>query len=98
MVRREVAVRQLQQQQVAILRRVAQVGELVLVVPGAFELGRAGIEAARLAEQVEPHIGERDVLLGRRPVAAPFRQAVPGDQRVVGAAQREQHQRRLVRR
>ena len=58
----EIAVRLFQQQQIAILPDVAQVGELVLVVALAFDLRRIGIELARLAEQVEAHIGERHVL------------------------------------
>ena len=89
----EIAVRLLQQQQIAILPDVAQVGELVLVVALAFDLGGVGVEFARLAEQVEAHIGERHVLFHHGRVAAPFRQPVPEDQRIVGAAQRVQHQR-----
>ena len=71
---REIAVRLFQQQQVAVLPDVAQIGELVLVVALAFDLGRIGIEFARLAEQIEAHIGERHVLFQHRRMAAPFRQ------------------------
>ena len=72
---------------------VAQVGELVLVVALAFDLGRVGIEFAGLAEQIEGHIGKRHILFEHGRVAAPFRQPMPQDQRIVGAAQRVQHQR-----
>ena len=92
---REIAVRLFQQQQIAVLPDVAQVGELVLVVALALDLGRVGIELARLAEQVEAHIGERHVLFQHRRMAAPFRQPMPEDQRIVGAAQRVEHQRRF---
>ena len=92
---REIAVRLLQQQQIAVLPDVAQIGEFVLVVALAFDLGGIGIEFARLPEQIEAHIGERHVLFHARRMAAPFRQPMPQDQRVVGPAQRIQHQRRF---
>ena len=91
----EIAVRLLQQQQIAILPDVAQVRELVLVVALAFDLRGVRVQFARLAEQVEADIGERHVLFHHGRVAAPFRQPVPQNQRVVGAAQRVQHQRRF---
>ena len=90
MVRGEIAVRLLDQQQIAILPDVAQIGELVLVVALALDLGGVAIELARLADQVEAHIGERHILFQHRRVAAPFRQPVPEDQarRRRGAARR----------
>ena len=92
---REIAVRLLEQQQIAVLPDVAQIGELVLVVALALDLGGIAIEFAGLAEQIEAHIGERHVLFQHRRMAAPFRQPMAQDQRVVGAAQRVQHQRRF---
>ena len=91
----EIAVRLFQQQQIAVLPDVAQIGELVLVVVLALDLGGVGIELARLAEQIEAHIGERHVLFQHRRMAAPFRQPMAEDQRIVGAAQRVEHQRRF---
>ena len=49
-----------------------------------------------LTRQIEADIGERHVLFQHRRVAAPLRQPVSQNQRVVGAAQRVQHQRRFV--
>ena len=40
----EVAVGELEEEEVAVLRGVAQVGELVLIVAGGFELGGEGVE------------------------------------------------------
>jgi hypothetical protein len=48
-----------------------------------------------LSQQVERHVGERHVLFQGRRMAAPFRQPVAEDERVVGAAQRVEHQRRF---
>ncbi len=92
---REIAVRLLQQQQIAILPDVAKVGELVFVVTPALDLCGIAIEFARLAQEIEAHIGKRHVLFQHRRVAAPFRQPMPQNQRIVGAAQRIQHQRRF---
>ncbi len=89
----EIAVRLLQQQEIAILPDVAQVGELVFVVAFAFDPCRVAIQLARLSEQIKAHIGERHILFQHRRVAAPFRQPVPENKSVVGAPQRVQHQR-----
>ena len=43
----------------------------------AFDFGGIGIKLARLAEQVEAHIGQRHVLFQHRRMAAPFRQPMP---------------------
>ncbi len=92
---REIAVRLLQQQEIAVLPDVAQIGELVFVVAVAFDVGRVGIEFARLAQQIEAHVGQRHVLFQHRRVTAPFRQPMPQNQRIVGPPQRVQHQRRF---
>ena len=44
-------------------------------------------QQARLADQVERDVGERQVLLEDRAVPAPLRQALAEDQRVVGEAE-----------
>ena len=79
--------------QVAVLPDVAEIGELVLVVALAFDLGGVSVELARLAEQVERDVGERHVLFHHRRMAAPFREPMAEDQRVVGTAQRVEHER-----
>ena len=94
--RREVAVRLLDEQAVPVLAGVAQIGEIVLAQRPARERRRVVVQRARLADEVEPDIGERDVLLQRRGVAAPFGQPVPEHQRVVRPAEREAHEGGLV--
>ena len=46
-----------------------------------------GEQQAGLADQVERHVGERQVFLEHRRAAAPFRQALAEDQGVVAEAQ-----------
>ena len=83
----EVAVRPLDQQQVAEVPGVAQIGEVVGGAPLALDLGGEAQPHLRLADQVERDVGERDVLLQHRRVAAPFGDAVAEDQRGVADAQ-----------
>jgi hypothetical protein len=84
---REIAVGLLDQQQMTIGALASQIGERILVAPLPLHLARIGVERARLTYEVEAHIGERHVLFEHRRMAAPFRQAMAEDQRVVGAAQ-----------
>ena len=49
----EVAVGLLEEEQVAVLAVVAQVGELVFVAAPALDLAGIGVEGAGLAEEVE---------------------------------------------
>ena len=74
--------------------RITQIGELVLGVAGE----RSGIvvERARLADQIERDVGERQFLLEHRRMTGPFRQAVAQDQRIVRAAQQLRDERRLL--
>jgi hypothetical protein len=51
------------------------------------ERGRVRVQQARLADQVEADVRERDVFLERRAVAAPLGVALAEDQRVVGETQ-----------
>ena len=84
----EVAVRALDEQQVAEVPGVAQVGEVVGGAALALDLGGEAEPHLRLADQVERDVGERDVLLERRRVAAPLGDAVAEDQgRVADAEQ-----------
>src|SRR5712692_6020304 len=84
----EIAVGLLDQQDVAEIVGVAQIGERILVA--ALALDRAGIsvERARLADEVERDIAQRQLLLEQRRMADPFREAVAEDERVVGEPQR----------
>ena len=82
----EVAVGLLDQQQVAVVAGIAQIGERVLVAALAFDLAGIGVERAGLADQVETHIAEGQVLLDHRRMADPFGQPMAEDQRRVGEA------------
>src|SRR6185437_4206758 len=79
------------QHQVAEFTRIAQKGELVLAAPCSvatrFDFARVGEPEPRLAEEIEPDVGRRDVLLQHRPVADPFAQALREEQIAVGQAQ-----------
>jgi len=88
----EVAVWLLDEQAVPPRPLGAEIGQLVL----GLARGRADllIQRPRQPDLVEPDIGERQVFLGRRRVAAPLREAVAQDQRVIGPAQKPQHARR----
>ena len=87
----EVAVRLLDQQQVAELRRrragtrarprPARAGEARL------DLAGVGEPQPRLAQQIEPDVGEGDVLLQHRPVPDPFAQSLREDQVAVAEPQ-----------
>jgi hypothetical protein len=83
----EVAARQFDHRQVAVVALLAQEGELVLVETLAFQRAGAREQHARLADQVERHIGQRDVFFEHRAVAAPLAQALAQDQGRVAQAQ-----------
>src|SRR5690606_33138417 len=90
---REVTIRLLDQQHVTPVRRVAKIGERVLVASrlsgvAALDLPGIGVGGSRLADQVEREIAEREILLEHRRVADPFRYAMTEDQRVIGEPQR----------
>ena len=92
---REVAARQLDERAVAEVALLAQERELVLVVRLAAELSLeaacAREHGARLADQVERHVGEGDVLFDDRRVAAPFAETLGEDQAGVADAQQVLH-------
>jgi lactam utilization protein B len=69
----EVAVVQLHQLRVDDVGLVAQEGQVVLVAARALALAGEGEQAARLAEQVEREVEQRDVLLELRASAPPTR-------------------------
>ena len=77
---RVIAVGLLGELQVAKCGAVAQERELVLAAALAgvarLDLARVAQPQARLAEEVEADVGERDVLLQHRPVADPFAEAL----------------------
>jgi hypothetical protein len=99
----EVAVRQLDDREVAELGLVAQERELVLVAPPAFQSAGMREQQARLADQVQRDVRQRDVLLDHGPVAAPLGEPLPEDERrirdahhvldvrVAGGSQRHRH-------
>lgn len=83
----ETAVRLLRQQQVMKLAFVAAEGQAVFAAGRAGQFGGITQKVARLAEQIEPDVGQRqiDFQLGR--VAAPGAQALGEDQRRVALAE-----------
>ena len=83
----EVAVLQLHEKTVDELAFVTQEGIVVLRAAAAVERGGVRIQGARLAEQVESDVGERDILLQRGCARRPLRQAVREHERVVGEVQ-----------
>ena len=77
-------------------RRIAQIGQRILVAALAFERTGIVVKPPRLADQIEPDIGERQLLFEQRRMSAPFRQPVAEDQRVVSQPQyviEERHHR-----
>ena len=83
----EIALRQLDHQRVPEVDRVAEIRERVLVATLPFHLAGELEQQRRLADQVERDVGERDVLLEDRPVAAPLRQPMAEHQPVVAEAE-----------
>jgi hypothetical protein len=83
----EVAVRALDEEQVAEVPGVAEVGEVVGGAALALDLGGEAEPELGLADQVERDVGERDVLLERGGVAAPFGDAVAEDEGGVADAE-----------
>ena len=93
-VTREVAVRPLDELQVAEVALVAQVGEVVLGAAGALDLAGVGQQGARLAEQVERDVGQRDVLLELRRAGDPLAEPLGEDERVVAEPEGVRRERR----
>ena len=85
---REVAVLLLDEQAVDELALVAHERVVILRPAGAVELGGARVQAARLTEQVERDVGQRDVVLECRCPRRPLREPVREHQAVVSEAQR----------
>jgi hypothetical protein len=79
----EVALRLLDQQAIAVLHALAEVGERVLVAPRALDLAREPEDRRRLPDEVERDVGRRDVLLEDRSVPRPLRHPVPEHETVV---------------
>jgi len=85
------AVRLLDDEQVAELVGVAPERELVLVAARALDarldLAGVAVPQPRLSDQVEPDVGERDVLLDHRPFAHPLAQPLGEHEVAVGEPQ-----------
>ena len=86
--RGEVAVLLLDEQAVDELALVTHEGVVVLGAAGAVELGGARVHRARLAEQVERDVRQRDVVLERRRPRRPLREPVREHEAIVRDAQR----------
>ena len=89
----EIAVRLLDQKAVAEIEHVAMKGERIGIAAFAFRLARNAEEMRRLPDEIEPDIGERQIDLQHRRMAAPFGQALAEDQRVVAQPERMMEQR-----
>src|SRR5262249_55065478 len=70
-------VRLLDEQQIAIVAAVAQIREVVLAATEPLDAAGVLQQQARLTDQIEREVRERKILLGRRTVPAPLRQAMP---------------------
>jgi len=83
----EVAVRTLDEQDVAEGGRIAQIGEIVSRAALALDLACETEPELGLADQVERGVGKRDILFEHGRMAAPFGHAVAEDQRIVAHTQ-----------
>ena len=92
----EVAVGLLDQQDVAELRGVAQIGQVVGRPAGPLQPPGQPEPELGLADQIEGDVGQRDILLDRRGVAAPFGDPVAEDQAVVAEPERVLGQGRVI--
>ena len=91
----EVAVGLLDQQTVGELTLGTQHRKVVLRPPRTLSTGGIGVDGSCLAEEVDPDVGQRDVLLEFGPVRDPLPQALGQNEVVVGVAQQIREQRRL---
>ena len=76
-------VRQLKQRVVAEVARIAEIRERVFGRPVAERGRRVLIQQARLTDEIEAHVGKRNVFFERRTVARPLGIALAQHQRVV---------------
>ncbi len=83
----EIPVRQLDDERVAVVGRIAKIRERVLVAALRFRFAGPLQQQVRLAHEVERDVRERDVLLEDRPVPAPLAQPVAKHQAVVAVAE-----------
>ena len=84
---REIAVGLLDQPAIAEIEHVAVEGERVAVAPLPFGKAGGAQEMRRLPDQIEAHVGEAEIDLDARRMAAPFAQALAQDQAVVAETQ-----------
>ena len=77
------------------LRRFPKVGKLILGAPVPFDFAGKMKEGARLTDQIEGDICERDVFFEHRSVSAPLGQPVAEDQAVIAEAQKKINERFL---
>ena len=83
----EITVGLLDDQGVPEVGRVAEVGEVVLVMATAFELPGVGVEVPGLPEEIEADVGQRHVLLELGGVGEPLGESVAEDEGSVGLPQ-----------
>ena len=81
--KRKIALGQFQHREIAILSRIATIGDGILIASVGLDASRVAQQQTCLADQVQRHVRQRDVFFQHRAVAAPFRQTMTQHQRVV---------------
>ena len=92
----EIAIGLLHQQHVAEVPDVAQHGKVIRAAALAFNLSRKAQPHLRLPDEVQRDIGQRDIFLQRRRVAAPFADPVAQHEGVVAHPAQKFEQLALV--
>ena len=83
---REISIRLLDQQAVAEIKYVAMERKSIGVAALAFYFAGEIEEMRRLPDQIETDVGEGEVDFQHRRMAAPVRQPLPKDQRIIAQA------------
>src|SRR3970040_2267636 len=86
---REITAGKLHDQRVPEINRFAEIGEVVGGPRLPLRLSSQLQQEVRLADEVERHVGQRDVFLEDWPMAAPLGEAMAEDQAIVAQAKEE---------
>jgi hypothetical protein len=85
---REITIGLLDQQTICEIHHVATESQSIRVTPGVFDQACEAQKVRRLPDLIECYVGEREIDLKRRRVAAPFAKPLAEDERVIAKAQR----------
>lgn len=91
-----ITVRPFGKQEITEFACVAEIGKIVRAAATALDLASKSEPELRLADEVERRVGKGNVLFESGCMAAPFREAMAEDQRIVAHPQQEFEQRRTV--